>query len=140
MNQARRVMLLCAAVLGLASTASAGSITLGYEVAAWGPVTLANQGQPGDTIALTSHSGSLTLEEGIATIAKVNTLLFDVNYTYPQGQFPLSVTRDVTISIGCGRDDPDRQVRRWLHVQPQRCRVAGPRTNHHPRPRRKWLC
>lgn len=88
---------LIGAVALAATTASA--ITIDYTVAGWGPVTLANQGQPGDRIALLEYLGSLDLQANVPAVAKINTLTFDVNYTWPSGQFQLEVERDITVAM-----------------------------------------
>lgn len=93
--------LLAITALGFVSAAQA--ITIEYSVASWGPVTLANgNNQPGDTISLQDYTNLLMLDANTPTVAQINTLVFDVNYTDPSGTFPLNFNRSMTVNLVVG--------------------------------------
>jgi hypothetical protein len=92
--------LLVITALGFVSAAQA--ITIEYSVAGWGPVTLADNNTPGDTISLQDYSNLLMLDANTPTVAQINTLVFDVNYTDPSGTFPLNFNRSMTVNLVVG--------------------------------------
>jgi hypothetical protein len=91
----RSILILCAVVWFFALTAPAGA-DISYTVGTWGPTSfpgpvtppagaphsLDGWGYPGDTVSLTSWSGTLALVDGASYNLKINTLLWGVDYTY----------------------------------------------------------
>jgi hypothetical protein len=100
----KKTLLSTFAILGV-SVLTASAITIGYSVDGWGPVTYSNgvyqgQQQPGDTVELLPYSDlALDLPANTPVTGKINTLSLKVNYTWPSEQVPITVNRNMTMSL-----------------------------------------
>lgn len=89
-----------AAAAALQMPAVQAAFTVDFAVDGVPTMVLANQGQPGDKITLLAYSDSLSLVAGVPTVAKINSLVFEVNYTWPQGIFTFDASRNMTMTGG----------------------------------------
>lgn len=96
---------------------SAGASSVGFTVSGWGPTQYPGpitppasapwgvNGYPGDTVELTTGSGTLDLTPGNSYDLKVNTLLWAIDYTYagtetdPDAWSDLAATLNIARSI-----------------------------------------
>lgn len=89
----KKLILVTAAIVLLALSGIANAATVDYTVAGWGPAQYPGSvtppanapwgvnGYPGDTLQLTTYTGTLDLTPG-SYIQKINTLLWTIDYTY----------------------------------------------------------
>jgi hypothetical protein len=114
------------AITALGFVTAAQALTIDYSVAGWGPVTLANNNTPGDTVSLQDYSSLLNLAANTPTVAQINTLVFDVNFTDPAGSFPLNFNRSMTVNLVVGGIVQSGLFDSWYNYYPYDAVVMNP--------------